>query len=294
MVHHSFDINLGSEATIFAFGDLQFGMPGFDEEAWQEFKNEFKRTPNAYAIGLGDYGDALRPTMMTILTSAMAKDDSAKQQLDDHFRQTHDKIVEKMEFLKGHLIGLHNGHHCWDFIDGTNSDQRLCTALKTRYLGWMASTRLNLSVYRGGSILSYTMVSMHGTGGGGFTSTDVGFLEKKIAPAWGADHFIKGHSCKSHTSEPFEKKEIRRNGPCGVLTRLVRCMGVGGFHQGYTDGHSSSYVERSGFLPQPIGWGVIKIRPKKGVAISKETGLSKSAYVLDIDHFNRHPLQKDG
>src|SRR3990167_7171836 len=42
-------------AAIFLFGDLQWGAKGFDEDAWAQFKDEFLTTPNAVAIGLGDY-----------------------------------------------------------------------------------------------------------------------------------------------------------------------------------------------------------------------------------------------
>jgi hypothetical protein len=58
----------GTHATLFIGGDFQFHSTGFKEEIFQEFKKDFLTSPNPYFIGLGDYGDFLRPSLRTWMT----------------------------------------------------------------------------------------------------------------------------------------------------------------------------------------------------------------------------------
>ena len=76
MVNHESRLSLEwrKPVSVFFFGDLQSGVDGFSEEAWEKFKSEFKSTPNSWAIGLGDYGDWLRPTMRARLYGALQQE----------------------------------------------------------------------------------------------------------------------------------------------------------------------------------------------------------------------------
>lgn len=290
MVHHISRIDCPSSGiTIFVFGDLQYGVQGFDEEAWEEFKQEFKRTPNAYGLGLGDYMDYSRPTQRARIKSSLAYDDSTHRQLDNMVIKAQDELLNKMQFLEGKLIGIHNGHHCWEFANGTNSDQRLASALKATYLGWMASSRIVLK-RDGGTKLSYTMISMHGNSGGRRAGGSTLWMENNIVLGWIADHYIMGHSCKLITWVPSERRTIRRDGPPGIDVTLPRCLQVGGFHRGYTDGYESSYVERGGFLPQPINWGVIRLKFSQRKAAQAEKGIcGENSYVINVEQVSRTP-----
>lgn len=295
MIHHgrSFKIRTSETLSVFLFGDLQFRRndDAFDSSAWEQFKDEFKSTPNAWAIGLGDYEDFLRPTMRARVQASVAGDDSARQQIDDRVRSEQEAIIKEMSFLEGKIIGLHSGHHEWEFCTGDNSTQRLCLALKAPYLGWMASTRISVtSDGKDGNI--YTIVSMHGTGSAQAASTDAKWLETRIVPAFEADHYVRGHSCKSIAWTPFERHSIRRCGPCGENVKPVRCINVGGFNKGYTDGWRSSYVERSGMIPQAVGWGVIRLKAifPNSQFKPKEYGVRHRSRTLSVDHLSRHPV----
>ena len=303
MIHHSVRIPIGwkNPVSLFFFGDLQYtikGAKGFDQSAWDCFKDEFRATPHAYAIGLGDYGDFLRPTQQSKMYQALSADDSARRQQDDLVRSNHDKIIEVLGFLEGKVIGLHEGHHEWKFASGENTTQRLCSALKTTYLGWMASTRVVLEVTgsratsRSTCSRSYTIISLHGTGNSRFVSTDARWLESNLVPAWGADHYVRGHGCKCDAWEPFEFNEVRRSGPAGVKKMIRRCLMVGGFHDGYTNGWESSYVERAGFLPQPRAWGVIRLKITSSKKALEEIGCGSNSICLDVEHLTRTPPSK--
>lgn len=275
---HIFRISLQKgPATIFVFGDLQFGSSSFVEEAWDQFVDDFKSTPNAWALGLGDYEDWLRPSMRAPLYASLTKDSSARFQLDDKTKRDQDRgIFKMMSFLEGRLIGLHSGHHEWDFSDGTNSTQRLCSLLRAPYLGWMASTRLvfhGVGLSSRGTVNPFTVLSMHGSGNSRTTSSDVRWFESNIVPAWDADFFVKGHSAKAVEWVAFTKNKVRRVGPPGIETVAPRCMAVGGFCEGYTNGTDFSYVERSGFLPQPTSWGKIKVSLSCKASLRQQKGL---------------------
>jgi hypothetical protein len=262
--------------TVFVFGDLnaEDNDPEFDDEVWQMFVQDFKSTPNAVAIGLGDYGDWLRPSMRAKIQGALNGDSSAQHMIDDMVRLGQDKLLRRLEFMKGKLIGLHDGHHQWDFADGTNSTQRLCAALKAPYLGWIASTRIALTTY-GQTFRVWTLVSTHGNGTAKTTTADAGGFERTIVNGFVADGYVRGHGCKSAAWLPYERIHIRRKGPAGRDRQVPRAMIIGGFKKGYTDGWNSSYVEKAGFISQPRSYGKIVLGISEHGAHSEAKGLRK-------------------
>ena len=294
MIHHVTRLPLDFKhgANIFVFGDRQEGSEGYLDEAWQEFRDEFKRTPNSYALGVGDYGDWLRPSMRAKLLAPLSQDDSSRSMLEKDILRTHDQIIDKMEFLKGRLIGLHEGHHNWTMLGGLSLDQRLASALKAPFLGWTASTRLVLEAKknndsRGGYV--YTMISTHGNANGRKVASALNWMEANIVSGWDADQYIMGHGCKSAAFSPSERNLIRRFGPAGVDHRVPRCLIVGGFCKSYTDGWQSGYAERAGFAPQPIGWGIISLKLVKRKVNSLARGVSgRRTKSLDVDNRNRY------
>jgi len=296
LIHHVSRIPLNSkgEATLFVFGDKQAGGSGYAAEMWKEFELQFKAAPNAWALGLGDYGDWLRPSMRERLYATLSKDDGARQQLDNMVIKDHDGIIDEMEFMKGRLVGIHEGHHTHYFLNGGNTDQRLASALKAPFLGWSASTRLVLTMGvqkegQGTHAHVYTMLSTHGSANSPKVGGSANWMEDKMVGAWSAEHYIMGHGCKNANFVPHERNEIRRVGPAGIKTVLPRCMIVGGFSRGYTDGWKSSYVERQNMKPQPIGWGIIRFKAVRrraqliaqGLGDGRSTNLSPKTLAVE-------------
>ncbi len=182
--------------------------------------------------------------------------------LDTMVLKSHDEIIKSMQFMDKRLIGLHEGHHVHYLATGGNTDQRLASALHAPFLGFSATHRLVLN--RGSDPLRrrvITMVSMHGNAGGRKVHSALAYLDANFANAWIADIFAMGHGCKNGNMAPFERQTVRREGPAGVSRSIPRLLVVGGFSRGYTDGWKSDYVERAGMTPQPLGWGLIRLRP---------------------------------
>ena len=65
-------------------------------------------------------------------------------------------------------------------------------------------------------------------------------------------------------------------------------MNVGGFCQSYTDGWKSSYAERAGYNPQPLTYGVIRIRLTQRKADDNKFGrkAKRTAVYLDVENVN--------
>lgn len=298
MVHHISRIPINKAggttgATVFIFGDRQQGSQGYRAEAWAEFKREFRATQNAWAIGLGDYGDFLRPSMRTPMLNAMQKDDSARSMLERDILKGHDQIIDDMEFLKGRLIGIHAGHHLWPLMSGINTDQRLASALKAPYLGWIASTRLVFEVgnktekKHSPSSHVHMLLSTHGNANGRKVHSALAYLENNYVSAWSADSFAMGHGCKSGNHVPFKRNNLRRTGPPGVDVQIPRCMVVGGFAEGYTDGWHSDYVEQAGFTPQPMGYGLFRFKIVRRIGLHQLHSTGARSNTLLVEPVNR-------
>lgn len=285
---------------LYFFGDRQEGARGYVPEAWEAFKDEFINSKRKKAaIGLGDYGDWLRPSLRPAVKGSLGKDDSARRMLDKAILKEHDKIIGAHEFLKGHLIGLCEGHHNWTTLDQINLDQRLATALNARFLGFAATVRLVLrSMYEGkvhrgknghcdtGRVA--TLFATHGNANGRKVSGALAWAENNLANSILADLYVIGHGCKSGNDAPNERTEIRRIGPPGVKRSVPRIMAVGGFCRGYTNGWESDYIERAGMSPQPLGWGKIIFRLVQRMPQQIAGGLTgRKSRTMDISCINR-------
>ena len=298
MLHHTCRYDPGKDGlVIYVFGDRQEGQKGYIQEAWDEFKYQFKREKNAVALGLGDYGEWLRPSMRERVYSSLAKDDSARMQLDNLVTKSHDDIIKNMDFLEGKLIGLHEGHHNHTFLHGSSTDQRLASALKTTFLGWTASSRIVVEKPYGEKTHGYvyTVVSTHGNANGRRVGASINWMEQNIVAGFLADQYIMGHGCKNANFVPSERAAIRRVGAPGIDRQLPRCLIVGGFARCYTNGWESDYGERAGFTPQPIGWGIIRLKiiRRKELQLAKgvtaQRGDSRGTYTLAVEQVNVTP-----
>ena len=250
----------GAHCTLFVFGDTQKGAEGYKKEMWQEFVHDFKTTPNAYALGLGDYGDFLRPSLRCKVAEVLQQDGDARTQLDNIVRKKIDEIADEMMFMKGKIISMHSGHHEWDFKDGTNSSQYLCNVLDSTYLGWSGYTVLKFQGEESkngskGNGMAVKIYSTHGDGGSPFSSGDLAQLEKKIAPYWVADLYLRGHSSKGEMA-PIELNDVMIRGTLRFIKKTRWIVNVPGMMNGYVEKHTS-YVEYKNMPPACLGYAKI-------------------------------------
>src|SRR5688572_5995298 len=156
----------GDEVLLMPIGDIQW----YGDERAIALKMlrrhiEWGVANNAYFIGMGDYVDTFSPSNRERLRSA-ALYDTAREAVD---KLTHDLVEEIFErALKpsvGRWLGLLEGHHLHEYMDGTTTDQHLCRLLKAPFLGSSAYVRLVLR-RQGASSVPVLIWSHHGVGGG--------------------------------------------------------------------------------------------------------------------------------
>ena len=78
-------------------------------------------------------------------------------------------------------------------------------------------------------------------------------------------------------------------GPPGFYTKNYQFINCGGFHNGWTDGWSSSYVERAGFVPQPLSWAVLRLKMSQPNNSKHRAGMDRHGPVLDVEGVSRRP-----
>jgi len=277
-VSHSLRINAGSESvTIFCTGDFHEDDPRRDSPQFAALKDEFKSSPNPRLLLLGDYGEQWRPSSRERLSSILVRDDDERSQFDDDVRRKQDPLIKRLSFAEGKIIGIHSGHHHWTFASGENTDQRLASALRAPYLDIVAISRVQM-IPCGDSrhALSYTLMSMHGAGSSKFVCSDGAQWQNAIFPYWIADHYVRGHGHKAGVWCPGARNVARRFGPAGIIEESPTMMMVGGLRRCYTDGHTS-YEEQKLLPPQPISWGIIRLKINRRTCTSAARGLARQA-----------------
>lgn len=248
--------------NIFVFGDVQEHSTGFSEEYFEAFKQDFLTSPNAYAIGLGDYGDFTRPSIVKRINSVIDPtfDGDYRDELDRIIDLDVERLYKKFEFLKNRTLGLTSGHHEWVYKSGENSTQRLARMLNADYLGWNGYILLKIAFKAARSLVRYAIkiFCTHGSGGSIFTSTDLGNLERKIAPYWYADIYLRGHSSKGSLS-PLEWNDVIGIDSAKLVKKTRWIINCPGMMNGYVEKHTS-YVELKNLPPASLGYVKIEIK----------------------------------
>lgn len=293
MIHDNVaDILLHSThgAVLYLFGDEQRGSPGFGayksrtqkavgpgQDCFDEMVYQFQREPGRrYALHMGDAWDFIRPTMRARLEAPLVHDSSARGQVDDMVRRAQDADLKQYSPFEGRMIGVHEGHHSWKFGENVSTDQRLAAAMRARFLGWIGATRLRLKLEgaRGDNAYVKTLLSTHGQGGSRAAGSDAKYIDE-LAKGFIADIYARGHSCKALVHPAMSRRAIRRSGPPGVDCSTPWYVNTPGMCEGYTDGWSSSYAERTGYIPQSLGWCVVRFKIVRRKEYAKARGLGR-------------------
>lgn len=285
-----FNITTGSGdgAVIYCFGDEQRGAAGFakydkrgkaygpGQECFDEMVYQFKREKvHRYALHLGDGWDWLRPTMRARIEAPLVHDTSARAQLDVMVRKAQDRELKDYSPFEGRMIGCHEGHHSWKFMEGMTTDQRLASSLKARYLGWIGLTRLRIQregVKSGTNVYLKHLLSTHGQGNARAAGSDARYINELAGGIW-SDIYVRGHSCKALCAPGPARRIPRTHGPPGIIKTTPWYVNTPGMCEGYTNGWESTYAERAGYVPQPLGWCVIRIKIVQRLQHDRDAGI---------------------
>ena len=252
------------EVRIMPIGDIQAGSPGTD---WSRLRRHIQWgvDHDCWFIGMGDYSDFLSPSNRRALRNSGLYDtatDLIERWHDEHLKELTDVLLP----TKGRWLGMHEGHHYYEYSDGTTTDTRLCQSLEAPFLGTCSVLRLP---FRDGSKhgVDCLIWGHHGEGGG----DDPLRRLMRVAPGFPQiDIFLQGHN----TSIDARPKDVIEfyGGLSGLKARDRTQMFVatGGFMRGYAVGSrigsrgraQGSYVEKAMMRPTAIGGPLIYITPR--------------------------------
>jgi len=255
------------ETLIMPIGDVQLGAQGCDEDRLRR-DIQWGLKHNAYFIGMGEYLDIMSPSNRAKIRSAGVYDST----IDALEKIVEIKIADFLKLVKGsegRWLGLLEGHHLFEFQDGTTCDTRIAQALKAPFLGTCAFIRVRFTRGKNSSRVTCMFWIHHGVGGGAKVSAPLNRLEN-IMPYFNADIYLIGHQHKK-VGAPMDQLYMTAKKPYDIKHRTKIIAGTGGYLKGYWKGARmsgvnprGSYVERAMLPPVALGCIALYLRPAHG------------------------------
>lgn len=250
------------DTIIMPVGDVQLGAEGCDEERFKRHVDWGMRH-GAYFLGMGDYVDVASPSNRDVLRSARLYD-SVHDKLAQAAEQDVVKFTSIVAGSEHRWLGLLQGHHYYEFPDGTTTDTRLAQALGAPFLGDCAFVRLRFGRSTH-SALTCTIWCHHGIGYGVGAGAPLTKL-MGLVPYFEADIYLMGHMHKV-VGAPLDQLYMTRKSPPKLKHRTRIIAGTGSFLRGHLQGSrkagraSGSYVEKGMLPPVSLGGVVITVKP---------------------------------
>lgn len=243
-------------------GDIQLGSPGCD---LVQLKRHIKWgvEHNVFWLGMGDYTDFLSPSNRRYMKNAGLYD-TANQLIEEWHRKHLDELKDILAPTRGMWLGLHQGHHYFEYGDGGTCDTELAKFLDAPFLGTAAVTRLMFKSPER-HVVDCTIWSHHGEGGG----QDPLNRLLKVAPGFPqVDIFVQGHNTQVDARPKDTIWFYGRSGRLRMRNKRKMFVASGGWMQGYNQGSKiagrpqGSYVEQGMMPPTAIGGSVITVTPR--------------------------------
>ena len=257
---NDFNWNLGGKkyVHVFFFGDTHDCAEDSDDDYIQELRRQSEKLPYECSlfIGMGDYGDFASTSERKSIHHA-GLHDTTMAKLDREANDDLNKRVKSLEFMRGRLIGLHNGNHDWQMANGKYASEILAERLGCRHLGYSAHSRIMVSnvLPKSGVKSSITIFSSHGKGSGKLLGSPWNSLEQMSRIFNDVDLFAMGHDHSlgaipdtrlkvvyNHKTKKSELKEVKR--------LFIR---TGSSLRGYVPG-KRSYISKALYKPCSMGF----------------------------------------
>ena len=127
---------------IMPVGDIQYDGPDGAADLSRLARHlKWGMAQGVWFLGMGDFVDFLSPSNRDRLGKAGLYDTATKG-IDRLATMMEDELLQVIESTRGRWIGLLQGHHYFNHLDGTTSDTRFAKALDTPYLGDCALIRV--------------------------------------------------------------------------------------------------------------------------------------------------------
>lgn len=250
----------GEPIYLIPFGDIHRSAPLCHIEKWKEFLDWAKHKKRCYFLGMGDYDDLISSSERFGLQGAKLHE-STLQTIEDTYRKFTDRLIKELSFMEGRLVGLLEGNHYAVFQNGTTTTQRMCEALKCRYLGCNAFIRLTLRQNSKHAVTnSLDIWAHHGLGAARLVGGSLNRVQQMLEIS-DCDVALMGHDHKKSVGIINRLKLVGGNG-MRLSHRKVVMARTGSFLRGYVPG-ATSYVADRGLNPTDLGVIKIELTPRR-------------------------------
>lgn len=257
---------------LWPLGDIHWGAKACAEKDVDKTIERIKSDPRSLWLGMGDYWDliAMRDERRWDPGSISEKHQTAY--FKGLGKQMIAYAVEKFAPIKNKCLGLLQGNH--EFAFSRNHDQDMIGALaenlEVPVLGYSCFKDLVLTGH--GKTMRIRIMAHHGAGWARTIGGKINRL-KEIVKNNDADIIFMGHV---HMSADLPVVCLGTNKNCTSLTALTK-LGVisGTYLRTYSESEEgeSSYGERAGYEPVPLGSPCVVFEPGSGrIMVEKPMG----------------------
>jgi hypothetical protein len=219
---------------------------------------------------MGDYGDFCSTSERAIIKNSKLHDTTIRT-LDDVASTRLKKRIKQFEFMKGRVIGVHNGNHDWHFTtgeyEGRYASEVLAESLQAKHIGYVAYSVIQMKNVIGDNCgMKMDIVSCHGKGGGKRIGAGFNTIEDMSYIFEGADIYAQGHNHQlgGIPSARLTVDLCAKTGKLIYKEKVISFIRTGSAMQGYKPG-DRTYVSDSLMKPCALGFpiSVIEFSRKK-------------------------------
>lgn len=242
---------------IRGFYDIHAGVKSCDFEKFREDVEEVRKTPNMYAFLGGDMCDFISPDDKRFDAKSLTHE--SIMELNDLPLKMARQVIDVLMPIKHKLIFGLEGNHEKTLHDKKNIDiaSYICTALKIPNLGYTGICRLNFTM-PGEHSKNVLLYVSHGFG----SSLKFGGKMNRLIDCIQmieADIYWMGHNHGKGVAMA-DRLYLSAKGIPRVFAHHKVCV-LGGTYLKTMCKGNSSYGERRGYVPAPIGCMTVKISP---------------------------------
>lgn len=250
----------GTPLKLIPFGDIHHDSPAFSEAEFDRFLKRARSLRNVMFLGMGDYFDSYSTSERDTMESGKLHDSTRKRNEKDAEIRI-DRLAKKIQFMRGHMIGLLSGNHFVRFNDGSTSDMHLAQKLGTVYLGVCSAIRLSFRHPNSEAAVCCDIFAHHGKGGG-VTACGKFVAVEKLANVCEADILLMGDNHARGAFPIGDRLYIKsvRNNPCCVRAKTRWLGRTGSFLRAYVPNEPGYIVDRA-LPPANLGWIEFDITP---------------------------------
>jgi len=263
--------NWGAQYRLWPIGDIHWGARGCAEQLVDATLRRIEQDPKALWIGCGDYFDLISPR-----DKRWDPENIDPRHRAAFFKRMGGEMItygaQKLAPIRKKCLGLLEGNH--EFSYSQQVDRAMCRdladELKVPFLGY--SCFKDLVFQKGKRTLRVRIMAHHGAGSAQTVGGKINKL-KSFMQSVDADIVLMGHV---HIAGDLQMVELKANDNCSDLGANIKLGVISGTYlktyEANKDG-ASSYGERRGYEPVPLGSPCVIIEPGPGrVLVEKPVG----------------------